>query len=117
MPFSRESYPKQFWALSNKSDKTLLQQTCQRIQGIKKLERPFLICNEDHRFIVAEQMRQINVEPNAILLEPIGRNTAPAIGVAALKASEAGEDPLLLVLAADHVITDQKQFLLSKNCE
>ena len=82
-PLSRESYPKQFWALSNKSDKTLLQQTCQRIQGIKKLARPFLICNEEHRFIVAEQMRQIKLKESTIFLEPIARNTAPAIAIAA----------------------------------
>ena len=110
-PLSRESYPKQFWALSNKSDKTLLQQTCQRIQGIKKLERPFLICNEEHRFIVAEQMRQINLKESTIFLEPIARNTAPAIAIAALKAKESGKDPLLLVLSADHIIENKKNFL------
>ncbi|MFL0773661.1 MAG: sugar phosphate nucleotidyltransferase, partial [Prochlorococcus sp.] len=77
-PLSRASYPKQYWALGGSGDETLLQQTQQRLKGIKGLDAPVLICNEDHRFIVAEQMRQINVEPNAILLEPIGRNTAPA---------------------------------------
>jgi mannose-1-phosphate guanylyltransferase len=69
-----------------------------------------VICNEDHRFIVAEQMRQIGVSPAAILLEPVGRNTAPAVAVAALQATSAGQDPLLLVLAADHVIRDAGQF-------
>ncbi len=110
-PLSRASYPKQYLALSNNKSKTLLQQTQQRLQGIKGLTNPLLICNEDHRFIVAEQMRQINIDPKAILLEPIGRNTAPAIALAALKATEQGEDPLLLILAADHEIQDKNEFL------
>ncbi|KZR80373.1 Mannose-1-phosphate guanylyltransferase 1 [Prochlorococcus marinus str. MIT 1342] len=109
-PLSRASYPKQYWALSGSSEETLLQQTQQRLKGIEGLSSPLLICNEDHRFIVAEQMRQIDVEPNAILLEPMGRNTAPAVTVAALQATERGEDPLLLILAADHVIRDETQF-------
>ena len=67
------------------------------------------ICNEDHRFIVAEQMRHIGVEPNAIL-EPMGRNTAPVATVAALQVTASGDDPLLLVLAADHLIRDSAQF-------
>ena len=110
-PLSRASYPKQYWALNGTSNETLLQQTQHRLKGLKGVEEPLLICHEDHRFIVAEQMRQINIEPNAILLEPIGRNTAPAVALAALQATEKGEDPLLLVLAADHVIRDQKQFI------
>ena len=109
-PLSRASYPKQYWALDGSGKKTLLQQTHQRLNGIEGLAAPLLICNEDHRFIVAEQMRQIDVEPTAILLEPIGRNTAPAVTVAALQATERGEDPLLLVLAADHVIRDASEF-------
>ena len=112
-PLSRASYPKQYWALYGKGEETLLQQTQKRLKGLKGLVQPLLICHEDHRFIVAEQMRQINVEPSAIILEPVGRNTAPAIGVSALKAINKGEDPLLLVLAADHVIRDEKQFLLT----
>ena len=109
-PLSRASYPKQYWALSNYSEETLLQQTQRRLKGLKGLNEPLLICHEDHRFIVAEQMRQINVDPNAILLEPIGRNTAPAICMAALKTLPIHEDPLLLVLAADHLIKDEKSF-------
>ena len=109
-PLSRASYPKQYWPLSGESDATLMQQTQQRLEGLDGLEAPLLICNEDHRFIVAEQMRQIGVEPNAILLEPMGRNTAPAVTVAALQATAGGKDPLLLVLAADHLIRDAKQF-------
>ena len=109
-PLSRASYPKQYWALSGDGESTLLQQTQQRLNGLDGLGSPLLICNEDHRFIVAEQMRQIGVEPNAILLEPMGRNTAPAVTVAALQATADGADPLLLVLAADHVIRDASHF-------
>ena len=109
-PLSRASYPKQYWPLSGDGDATLLQQTHQRLTGLNGLAPPLLICNEDHRFIVAEQMRQIGIEPNAILLEPMGRNTAPAVTVAALQATSQGEDPLLLVLAADHLIRDAGHF-------
>ena len=109
-PLSRASYPKQYWPLSGDGDATLLQQTQQRLMGLDGLAPPLLICNEDHRFIVAEQMRQIGIEPNAILLEPIGRNTAPAVTVAALQATSQGDDPLLLVLAADHLIRDADHF-------
>ncbi|MBL6800941.1 MAG: mannose-1-phosphate guanylyltransferase/mannose-6-phosphate isomerase [Synechococcus sp. BS307-5m-G37] len=109
-PLSRASYPKQYWPLGGSGDETLLQQTQQRLDGLEGLAPPLLICNDDHRFIVAEQMRQIGVEPGAILLEPMGRNTAPAVAVAALQATARGEDPLLLVLAADHVIRDGEHF-------
>ncbi|MEB3234165.1 MAG: mannose-1-phosphate guanylyltransferase/mannose-6-phosphate isomerase [Cyanobacteriota bacterium] len=109
-PLSRATYPKQYWALAGTGDETLLQQTQQRLVGLSQLGQPLLVCNEDHRFIVAEQMRQIGVEPAAILLEPVGRNTAPAVAVAALQATARGEDPLLLVLAADHVIADGARF-------
>jgi mannose-1-phosphate guanylyltransferase len=93
-PLSRASYPKQYWALGSSGEETLLQQTHQRLTGLPGLAPPLLICNEDHRFIVAEQMRQIGVDPAGILLEPIGRNTAPAVAVAALQATVQGEDPL-----------------------
>jgi mannose-1-phosphate guanylyltransferase/mannose-6-phosphate isomerase len=109
-PLSRATYPKQYWPLAGSGEDTLLQQTHLRLQGLPGLAPPLLICNEDHRFIVAEQMRQIGVDPAAILLEPIGRNTAPAVAVAALKATSAGDDPLLLVLAADHAIQDIPRF-------
>ncbi len=109
-PLSRASYPKQYWPLAGTGEDTLLQQTQQRLAGLPGLGAPLLICNEDHRFIVAEQLRQIGVEPQAILLEPVGRNTAPAVAVAALQATAHGEDPLLLVLAADHVIRDAATF-------
>ena len=110
MALSRASYPKQYWALAHNADDTLLQLTQRRLEGLPGLGSPLLICNEDHRFIVAEQMRQIGVEPEAILLEPMGRNTAPAVCVAALRALARGDDPLLLVLAADHVIRQPEAF-------
>ncbi len=109
-PLSRESYPKQFLALDSRTKKTLLQKTYERLLGLEGLENPILICNEDHRFIVAEQFREINTDPKAIILEPVGRNTAPAIAVAALQAISLGKDPLLLILAADHLIEDVVEF-------
>ena len=112
-PLSRATYPKQYWALAGSDEATLLQQTQQRLKGLPGLAPPLMICHDYHRFIVAEQMRQIGVDPAAILLEPLGRNTAPAIAVAALQATARGEDPLLLVLAADHVIRDAAAFRAS----
>ena len=109
-PLSRESYPKQFLALDSRTNKTLLQKTYERLLGLEELDSPILICNEDHRFIVAEQFRAINTDPQAIILEPIGRNTAPAIAVAALQAISSGKDPLLLILAADHLIENIVEF-------
>ena len=110
-PLSRKSYPKQFISLNSESDKSLLQETQERIMGIKNIASPLLVCNEEHRFIVGEQIREINVKPHSILLEPCARNTAPAIAVAALKALEDGDDPILLVLAADHKIMDKNIFV------
>lgn len=107
-PLSRSLYPKQFISLA--SDKTMLQETVLRLKGLKH-QAPLLICNQDHRFIVAEQLRQQNVQHGGIILEPVGRNTAPAIALAALTAIKNGQDPLLLVLAADHVIQNQKAFV------
>jgi mannose-1-phosphate guanylyltransferase len=109
-PLSRASYPKQYWPLAGQGDDTLLQQTQLRLEGLPELAPPLLICNEDHRFIVAEQLRQIGVEPAGILLEPLGRNTAPAVAIAALQATASGADPLLLILAADHVINSPERF-------
>ena len=109
-PLSRESYPKQFLALDSRTKKTLLQKTYERLLGLEGLENPILICNENHRFIVAEQFREINTDPQAIILEPVGRNTAPAIAVAALQAISSGKDPLLLILAADHLIENIIEF-------
>ena len=87
-PLSRASYPKQFLSLNSYNEKSLLQNTYQRISELENIKMPILVCNEEHRFIVAEQMREIDVKPNSIILEPFGRNTAPAIALAALKSIE-----------------------------
>ena len=110
-PLSRESYPKQFLSIKKKDELSLLQKTVLRILSLKNLKTPILVCNEEHRFIVAEQMREINIEDFIILLEPFGRNTAPAITLAALKSLELEEDPTLLVLSSDHEIDDTANFL------
>lgn len=109
-PLSRSLYPKQFISLT--SQNTMLQETVKRLRSLEHQD-PLFICNEEHRFIVAEQLRQESVQYSGIILEPIGRNTAPAIALAAIKAIQSGNDPLLLVLAADHVIQDNKAFTQS----
>ena len=96
-PLSREHYPKQFLPLT--SSQTMLQQTLARLGGVTAMA-PVIVCHHDHRFIVAEQCRALGVEPGAVLLEPVARNTAPALALAALQADAAG-DPVLLVLPAD----------------
>ncbi|CAH8193198.1 mannose-1-phosphate guanylyltransferase [Vibrio aestuarianus] len=106
-PLSRSLYPKQFISLA--SDKSMLQETITRLSGLEH-QAPLLICNQEHRFIVAEQLRQQRIKHGGIVLEPVGRNTAPAIALAALNATKNGDDPLLLVLAADHVIQNQAAF-------
>jgi mannose-1-phosphate guanylyltransferase/mannose-6-phosphate isomerase len=106
-PLSREAYPKQFLPLVGKD--TMLQATWQRIAPLASAA-PMVVANEEHRFMVAEQLRQVGCVPSAILLEPVGRNTAPAIAVAALQAMREGADPLLLVLPSDHVIADATAF-------
>ena len=106
-PLSRAGHPKQF--LSLHGDKTMLQSTVERLSDLP-VDSTITICNEEHRFFVAEQLRELG-HLGSILLEPVGRNTAPAVALAALSAGE--EDPLLLVLAADHVITDKKAFTRS----
>ncbi|MBK0002091.1 mannose-1-phosphate guanylyltransferase/mannose-6-phosphate isomerase [Erwinia sp. S38] len=106
-PMSRELFPKQFLRLNG--EQSMLQDTVTRLDGLNVSE-PLLICNEQHRFLAAEQLRQINQLSNNIILEPVGRNTAPAIALAALSATANGQDPLLLVLAADHVIDNKDAF-------
>ncbi len=106
-PLSRELYPKQFLSLQGAD--TMLQVTLRRLQGLDHQD-PLLICNQEHRFVVQEQLTQINHSYTDILLEPVGRNTAPAIALAALKSLQNGEDPILLVLPADHVIADVYAF-------
>ncbi|GGA85752.1 xanthan biosynthesis protein XanB [Arenimonas soli] len=107
-PLSRETHPKQFQPLVG--EKSLLQATWERLEGLDGLAAPIVVANEEHRFMVAEQLRQAGAVPSAIVLEPVGRNTAPAIAVAALQARAGGADPLLLVLPSDHVIADQAGF-------
>ena len=108
-PLSRELYPKQLLALLG--PRTMLQQTALRVAGLD-CAAPVIVCNEAHRFLVAEQLRALRITPRAIVLEPFGRNTAPAIALAALAAlrDSGGVDPLLLVLPADHVIRDTAVF-------
>lgn len=106
-PKSRAALPKQFLALT--SEQTMLQETVARLKGTDS-EGPIFICNDAHRFLVAEQLRVQNINHDGILLEPVGRNTAPAIALAALHATKNGEDPVLLVLAADHLIKDTSSF-------
>ena len=110
-PLSRESYPKQFLSIKKGDKFSLLQNTIKRILTLKNLKKPILVCNEEHRFIVAEQMRELNIDDFIILLEPFGRNTAPAITLAALKSLELEEDPTLLVLSSDHDIKNVEKFL------
>ena len=106
-PKSRAALPKQFLALA--SDNTMLQDTISRLNGTSA-EKPIVICNDAHRFLVAEQLRTSNEKHGGIILEPVGRNTAPAIALAALHALNEGDDPVLLVLAADHLIKNQASF-------
>jgi len=105
-PLSRKLQPKQFINLGNNN--TLFQETILRLP--EEAENPIIICNEDHRFLAAEQLREINKSTNGIILEPIGKNTAPAIALAALKLYKSSEDPILLVLPADHLIEDINSF-------
>lgn len=107
-PLSRQLYPKQFLPLGE-SELTLLQSTIQRLQGLE-CAQPILICNDQHRFLAAEQVRQLGLEQVTILLEPVSRNTAPAIALAALQATSREKDSILLVLAADHLVRDVAAF-------
>jgi len=106
-PLSREAYPKQFLPLVG--DDTMVQATWRRVASLASAP-PIIVANEEHRFLVAEQLRQIGAPVPAILLEPVGRNTAPAIAAAALQALSTGADPLLLVLPSDHVVRDADAF-------
>ncbi|ASJ97317.1 mannose-1-phosphate guanylyltransferase/mannose-6-phosphate isomerase [Shewanella marisflavi] len=109
-PLSRQQFPKQFLTLLGKD--SMLQTTAQRLKGIEHVPA-LVICNEEHRFSVAEQFRANAIQTSGIILEPAGRNTAPAIALAAMQALKNGSDPLLLVLAADHVIKDEEAFCSS----
>lgn len=105
-PLSRAQYPKQFLPLV--SGHTMIQETLLRMNGVADLQPPIAVCNEDHRFMMAEQLWEIGSKPAAIILEPVGKNTAPAVAMAALCA--ASEDDILLILPADHVISNTAAF-------
>ena len=107
-PLSRKHRPKQFIALFGEN--TMFQETLTRLDGVDEIQPPIVICNNDHRFMVAEQLHELEVASPNIILEPIGRNTAPALAVSALQAQATGEDPILLVLAADHTIDNVAVF-------
>ncbi|MCV6638420.1 mannose-1-phosphate guanylyltransferase/mannose-6-phosphate isomerase [Candidatus Albibeggiatoa sp. nov. NOAA] len=107
-PLSREYYPKQLLALVG--DNTLLQDTSLRLNGLPQLDKPIIVCNQVHRFLVAEQLREIEQPARRIILEPIGRNTAPAVAIAAFQALIYDENATLLVLPADHVIQNTEVF-------
>jgi mannose-1-phosphate guanylyltransferase/mannose-6-phosphate isomerase len=106
-PLSREAYPKQFLPLVGND--TMLQATWKRVASIAGAA-PIVVANQEHRFMAAEQLRECKVLPQALILEPVGRNTAPAIAIAALQALSAGDDALLLVLPSDHVVRNEAAF-------
>ncbi|MDA0571132.1 mannose-1-phosphate guanylyltransferase/mannose-6-phosphate isomerase [Burkholderia gladioli] len=108
-PMSRGGYPKQYLRLTG--EQTLVQQTAQRLRTIPGVAAPIIVSNAEQRFLVAEQLRQIDVAPTSIVLEPVARNTAPAIAVAALLAVQQQSDALMLVLPSDHVILNERAFV------
>ena len=107
-PMSRGGYPKQYLKLTGEN--TLVQQTALRLNGVRNVASPIVITNAEQRFLVAEQLRSVNIAPSSIVLEPKGRNTAPAVAVAALLARQQSDDALLMVLPSDHVITNEAMF-------
>ena len=112
-PLSRMQFPKQYLPLVGKN--SMLQETMLRLNGIENLSKPIIVCNVDHRFIVAEQLKQIDVADATIILEPIARNTAPAIIASAIQSLQMNNsmDDILLILSADHFIQDTKAFYQS----
>ncbi len=106
-PVSRKNHPKQFWPLV--SEVSMLQQTCDRTRALAEAD-PVVVCNEEHRFFVAQQLQEAGYRNPSILLEPVGRNTAPAAAVAALHLLDEERDPVLMILPADHVIRDLEAF-------
>ena len=111
-PLSRAMYPKQFLALTG--TQTLFQQTIARVAGITSADitvaAPCVVGNEEHRFLIADQLRELDMEAGDVLLEPVGRNTAPAITLAALLAKQSGQDPILVVTPSDQIVTDLPAF-------
>ena len=112
-PLSRYCFPKQFVSLSSDSKLTLIQETLQRIQNFDNVTAPIIICNQEHRFVVAEQCKEINVRPKEIILEPYARNTAPAILSAALRVFQENINGNLLILSSDQIMTNIEQFKLA----
>ena len=114
-PLSRSGYPKQFLVLAGNS--SLFQQAVSRLKGLAdantELAAPLVVSNEEHRFLALDQLREIHAEPSAVLLEPVGRNTAPALTLAALQALESGHDPVLVVTPADQTVNDDAAFSAS----
>lgn len=117
-PLSRGMYPKQLLPLVDEQW-SMLQQTIQRANTLIEVQAPIIVCNEQHRFMVGEQVQQVGCNGATILLEPIGRNTAPAIALAAFTAVANGDDPMLFVMPADHVVLDQSAFqeAVTKACD
>ncbi|MDO9284343.1 MAG: mannose-1-phosphate guanylyltransferase/mannose-6-phosphate isomerase, partial [Aquabacterium sp.] len=115
-PLSRAGYPKQFLVLSGDPDNqhSLFQQAVSRLQGLASdditVAPPSIVGNEEHRFLVLDQLRELKVDPAAVLLEPVGRNTAPAVTLAALAALEGGGDPVLVINSSDQTVTDEAAF-------
>ena len=109
-PVSRYCHPKQFKSLNGNSEFSLLQDTIQRLVNIKNIGSPIIVCNEEHRFLVAEQCNEINVKPKEIILEPLAKNTSPAIIAATLTVSEVNKESNILVVSSDHIIKNQAQF-------
>ena len=107
-PLSREHYPKQYLSLFN--DTTMLQETILRLRGLENLSEPIIVCNANHRFLVAGQCQQIDIKNPTILLEPIGRNTAPAILASAFQSLKNRKNAVLLILSADHIIKNNEEF-------
>ena len=107
-PQSRLSFPKQFLKIN--SDYTLIQETLIRIKNKKIFHPPILICNDEHRFLIAEQLREIGIKPKLIILEPIGKNTAAAVTISSLMVKKIDENAKILVLSSDHKISKINNF-------
>ena len=114
-PLSREGYPKQLLPMTGGS-LTLLQETALRVSALPEASHPIVVCNEQHRFMVAAQLQAAGITSRAIILEPVGRNTAPAVAIAALEGIKDGADPVLLVLPADHMVNGSPAFLEAVQC-
>ena len=111
-PLSRAGYPKQF--IARTSELSLYQETLKRSEQIENSLDPVVVCNNEHRFLIAEQSGQAKSKLSAIILEPCAKNTAPAITLAAFHAEATTDDALILVLPSDHVITDQAAFKIGR---